>query len=307
MPNSSIWKSFRKYKVLLLMLLPGFLYLLLNNYLPMFGVVIAFKNINYAQGIWGSDWNGFKNFEFLFRTEDAYIITRNTILYNLTFIVINLVGAVTLAVLLNEIRARLAARLYQSLILLPYLFSTVIVGYLVYAFLSADFGFLNHRVLPLFGMEPLVWYSEAKVWPYILVIVNTWKSVGYLSIIYLAAIVGLEKEYYEASRIDGANKWHQFSRITIPLISPVIVIMTLLQVGRIFNSDFGLFYQVTMNSGSILRTTNVIDTYVYRALIQLGDIGMSSAAGLFQSVVGFVLVLSVNLIVRKINKDNALF
>lgn len=289
------------------MLLPGVLYLLLNNYLPMFGIIIAFKNINYAKGILGSDWIGFKNFEFLFSTRDAYIITRNTLLYNFTFILINLICSVGLAVLLNELRHRLAARFYQSIILLPHLFSAVIIGYLVFAFLSADYGYLNNRVLPRLGLEPLNWYNEARAWPYILVIVNTWKSVGYYSIIYLAAIVGLDKDYYEAAVIDGANKWKQFTRITIPLISPVIIIMTLMQIGRIFNSDFGLFYQVTMNSGSLLQTTNVIDTYVYRALINLGDIGMSSAAGLFQSVVGFALILTVNLVVRKISKENALF
>ncbi|GFZ94793.1 sugar ABC transporter permease [Paenibacillus marchantiophytorum] len=289
------------------MMMPGFLYLLLNNYLPMFGIVIAFKNINYVKGIWGSDWVGFKNFEFLFQTRDAYIITRNTLLYNFSFIIINMVCAVMIAILLNEIRSRLAARFYQSFVLLPHLFSAIIISYLAFAFLSADYGYLNHKVLPFFGLHPLNWYNEPKVWPYILVIVNSWKSAGYLSIIYLAAIVGLEKEYYEAAVIDGANKWHQFTRITIPLIAPVIIIMTLLQVGRIFNSDFGLFYQVTMNSGSILETTNVIDTYVYRALMNMGDIGMSSAAGLFQSVVGFVLIFTVNFIVRKISKENALF
>lgn len=288
-------------------MVPGILYLLLNNYLPMFGVMIAFKNINYAKGIWGSDWIGFKNFEFLFSTSDAYIITRNTILYNFSFIVINLIGAVGLAALMNELKNKLAARFYQSVILLPHLFSAVIIGYLVFAFLSADYGYLNNKVLPWLGIEPLSWYNEPKVWPYILIIVNTWKSVGYLSIIYLAAIIGLDKEYYEAAVIDGANKWHQFSKITLPLIAPVIIVMTLMQIGRIFSSDFGLFYQVTMNSGSILQTTNVIDTYVYRALMNLGDIGMSSAAGLFQSVVGFILVLTVNLIVRKISKENALF
>ncbi|WP_225442667.1 ABC transporter permease subunit [Paenibacillus lycopersici] len=300
-------KFWRKYKVLLLMLLPGTLYLLLNNYLPMFGVAIAFKNINYAKGIWGSDWVGFKNFRFLFDTQDAWIITRNTLLYNFAFIIINLVCAVGLAILLNEIRSRLAARFYQSMMLLPYLFSTVVVSYLVFAFLSSDYGFLNHKVLPWLGLEPLNWYNEPKVWPYILVIVNTWKSVGYLSIVYLAAIIGLDKEYYEAAVIDGAGKWHQFTRITIPLIMPIIIIMTLLAIGKIFYSDFGLFYQVTMNSGTIQSTTSVVDTYVYRALLQLGDTGMSSAAGLYQSAVGFVLILVVNLVVRKFSKENALF
>jgi len=305
--KTSFWANVRKYKVLLIMMVPGILYLLINNYLPMLGLIIAFKNINYAKGIIGSDWVGFKNFEFLFATEDAFIITRNTILYNFFFIVINLVVAVGLAILVNEVRKRLMARLYQSMILLPYLFSFVIVGYLVFAFLSVDYGYLNNHILPKLGLDAISWYSEPKYWPYILTLVQTWKSVGYLSIIYLAAIVGLDKDYYEAAVIDGANKWKQVTKITIPLIMPVIIIMTLLQVGKIFHSDFGLFYQVTLDSGPLFPTTNVIDTYVYRTLMKLGDVGMSSAAGLYQAVVGFVLVLTVNLLVRRIDKDSALF
>jgi putative aldouronate transport system permease protein len=303
----SWWKKVKKYRALLIMLLPGVVYLIINNYIPMLGVAIAFKNINYAKGLWGSDWVGFKNFEFLFRTEDAYIITRNTILYNLSFITINLVFSVGVSILLSELVKKFAARFYQSVILLPHLFSSVIIAYLVFGFLSADYGYLNYHVLPWLGLDPISWYTEAKVWPYILIIVNTWKSIGYLSIIYLAAIVGLDQEYYEASRIDGANRWQQITKITVPLIMPVIIIMTLLQIGSIFHSDFGLFYQVTLNSGPILPTTNVIDTYVYRALMNMGNIGMSSAAGVFQSVIGFILVLTANLIVRKINKENALF
>lgn len=304
---ADLGKWLRKYKVLLLMTLPGVAYLVLNNYIPMFGIVIAFKNIDYAKGIWHSDWIGFKNFEFLFKTEDAYIITRNTLLYNAAFILINLIMAVGIAILLNEVKKKLMARMYQSIILLPYLLSAVIVGYLVFSFLSPNNGFLNKFVLTKLGLDPINWYNEPRFWPFILVIVNSWKSVGYLSIVYLAAIVGIDKEYYEAATIDGANRWHQISRITLPLVMPVISIMTLLQVGRIFYSDFGLFYQVPLNSGPIFSTTNVIDTYVYRALINMGDIGMSSAAGVFQSTVGFILILTVNMTVRKFNKDNALF
>ncbi|WP_248924231.1 ABC transporter permease [Paenibacillus hamazuiensis] len=300
-------KEASKYRALYLMTLPGFLYLLMNNYIPMFGVVIVFKDIDFIKGIWGSDWVGFKNFEYLFKTTDAFIITRNTLLYGIIFIVINLIFAVGLAILLNEVKNIIVSRFYQSIVLLPHLISMVIIGYLVYACLSIENGFMNKTILPLLGLDSISWYNESKYWPFILTFVNTWAKAGYLCVIYLAAIVGIDHEYYEAATIDGASKWQQIRSITIPLIVPVITVMTLLQIGRVFYSDFGLFYQVPLNSGAIQSTTNVIDTYVYRALITLGDIGMSSAAGLYQSLVGFVLVFFSNYIVKKFNKDNALF
>ncbi|SFF18988.1 putative aldouronate transport system permease protein [Paenibacillus algorifonticola] len=305
--QNPVLKRLKRYAPLFIMIIPGVIYLFINNYLPMLGLIIAFKDVNFAKGILASDWIGFKNFEYLFKTEDAWIITRNTLLYNISFIILNLIIAVGIAILLNEVKKKVAARFYQSIVLIPYLISMVIVGYLVLAMLSGETGFINKQILPLFGIDPISWYSEPKYWPVILVIVNVWKNVGYLCIIYLAAIIGIDPEYYEAATIDGAGKWRQITQITIPLIAPVITIMTLLQIGRIFYSDFGLFYQVPLNTGELLSTTNVVDTYVYRALINLGDIGMSSAAGLYQSVVGFVLVLLSNYIVSKRNRDNALF
>ncbi|WP_441989287.1 ABC transporter permease [Paenibacillus sp. 2RAB27] len=289
------------------MTLPGVLYLLINNYLPMFGVVIAFKNINFAKGIWGSDWVGFKNFEYLFKTSDAYIITRNTILYNIVFIILTTVFAIGLAIMLNEIKNRFLSRMFQSFILLPYLISTVIVGYLVLSFLDVESGFINKSILPMLGMNSIEWYAETKYWPYILTIVHTWKDAGYLCVIYLAAIIGIDQEYYEAATIDGANRWQQMWSVTLPLITPVITIMSLLAIGRIFYSDFGLFYQVPLNTGALMPVTNTIDTYVYRALMNLGDFGMASAAGLYQSLVGFILVMISNFIVKKVNSENALF
>lgn len=273
----------------------------------MFGLIIAFKDINFAKGILGSDWIGLKNFEYLFSTRDAFVITRNTILYNGGFIIINTVLAIAVAIMLNEIKNKLAKSFYQSVILMPFLISMVIVSYLGFAFLSEDVGYLNNTILPLLGLDGFAWYSEAKYWPYILTFINMWKGIGFLCVIYLAAIIGIDQEFYEAATLDGANKWQQIIHITIPSIMPVIIMMTLLAIGRIFYSDFGLFYQVPMNSGSIYDTTNVIDTYVYRGLMQLGDIGMSAAAGLYQSIVGFVLVLVSNYLVRRKNKENALF
>jgi len=289
------------------MAIPGLAYLLINNYLPMFGLTIAFKDVNYAKGIWASDWIGFKNFEYLFKTTDAYIITRNTLLYNVVFIVLGLAIAIAIAILLNEIHRRLAQRFYQSVIILPHLISIILVSYLVYAVLSPETGLMNKTILPMLGVEPISWYLEPKYWPYILVIVHIWKGAGYSCIVFLAAIIGIDREYYEAAKLDGASKWMQIRKITLPMISPIITMLTLLGIGRIFYSDFGLFYQVPMNSGALYDTTNVIDTYVFRGLMQLGDVGMSAAAGFYQSLVGFVLVIASNYIVRKIDKDNALF
>ncbi len=307
MTRRSGLKRFRKYTPLYLLMLPGIAYLIINNYAPMFGMFIAFKNINFSAGIFESDWIGFKNFEYLFKTTDAFIITRNTILYNAAFIVIGTVLSITVAIMLNEIRVKVLSRFYQSVIVLPHLISFVVVGYLVYAALSLETGFMNKTILPLFGIEGISWYTEPKYWPVILTVVQLWKSVGFSCIIFLASIISIDPEYYEAARLDGASKWRQIQSITIPLITPVIVMLTLLSIGRMFYSDFGLFYQVPMNSGMLNDTTNVIDTYVYRSLMIMGDIGMASAAGVYQSIVGFVLVLSANYIVRKFNRENALF
>lgn len=288
-----------------IMMLPGLIYLFINNYMPLPGLVIAFKKYNAKQGIFGSDWIGFDNFEYLFKTSDAWVITRNTILYNIAFIVINTVMAIFVAVILSELNGK-RKKVYQSAILLPNLISTVIIGYLVFSFFSVENGFFNNTILPLFGKEPVNWYSETKYWPFILIFVNAWKSVGYNCIVYLATILGFDRAYYESAVVDGATRWKQFKYITLPLLKPTIIMLTLMAVGRIFYSDFGLFYQVPLNQGALYPVTNTIDTYVYRGLLQLGNISMSAAAGLYQSVVGFILVLGANMLVRKVDKDSAL-
>ncbi|MBC8081508.1 MAG: sugar ABC transporter permease [Gorillibacterium sp.] len=302
-----LWTRAWKYTSLTILALPGILFLLINNYLPMLGIFVAFKDLNYAKGILNSDWVGFQNFKFLFASSDAYAIIKHTVLYNFSFIILNTLLAIMVAILLNEVKSRYLIKFYQSTILLPYFVSMVVVGYLVFGFLNPELGFVNKAILEPLGKEGIMWYAEPKYWPYILTTVNTWKSVGYLGVVYLAAIVGIDQEFYEAAVIDGAGKWKQMTKITLPLIIPIIIIMTLLAVGRIFNADFGLFYQATMASGMIKSTTDVIDTYVYNALMISGDTGLASAAGLLQAVVGFILVVSVNLIVRNISKENALF
>ena len=269
---------------LYIMVAPGFIYLLINNYIPMLGIVIAFKNLNFSKGILKSDWAGLSNFEYLFKAPDAFLITRNTILYNVAFIVVNTVVA----------------------ILIPSLISIIIVSYLAYAFLSGRTGFINGS-LAAAGKDTISFYTEPKYWPAILIFINCWKGAGYSSIIYLAAILGIDQEMYEAAEIDGATRWNKIRFITLPMLKSTVITLTLMNVGRIFYSDFGLFYQVPMNSGALINATNTIDTYVYRGLIELGDISMSSAACVYQSLVGFVLVLTANWVTKKLSSENALF
>ena len=299
-------KKIKKYIPLYVMMLPGLAYLIINNYMPMPGLVIAFKNYSAKKGIYGSPWCGLANFKYLFVTEDAWIITRNTILYNVAFIIINTFLSIAVAIILSELTSRFK-KFYQSAILLPHLLSTVIIAYLVYGFLCVDTGFINTSILAAFGQEPIMWYTETKYWPFILIFVSAWKSVGYSCIVYLATILGFDRAYYEAAIIDGCNKMQQITKITIPMLKPTIVMLTLMAVGRIFYSDFGLFYQVPMNSGQLYPVTQTIDTYVFRGLLQLGNVSMSSAAGVYQSLIGFVLVLGANLAVRKIDPESALF
>ena len=273
----------------------------------MFGMVIAFKNLDFSKGIWGSPWAGFENFRFLFRTRDAFTITRNTVLYNLAFIVIGTVMAIFVAILLNEVRSKIFARFYQSTILIPYLMSMVVVGYLVFAFLSSDTGMINKGFLEPMGLEPVNWYSRREYWPFILLVVNQWKSIGFSTVIYFASIVGISRDYYEAATIDGANKWQQIKSVTLPLLKPTIITLSILSLGRMFYSDFGLFYQVPRNSGTLYEVTRTIDVYVYNALMNQSNYSMSSAASVYQSIVGFILVIAANYVIRKISRENALF
>ncbi len=291
---------------LLLIALPGIIYLFINNYIPMFGVFLAFKDYSYRKGIFGSDWNGLKNFEYLFK-QDAFTIIRNTLLYNASFIIIGTMAAILVAILMCELGERSRVKFFQSSLLLPNLLSWVVISFIGFAFLNSDTGFINNTVIKMFGGNTITWYTTPKYWPIILLIVYLWKNVGYSSIIYMASISGIDKSIFEAAQIDGATKLKQIRHITLPLLKPTIVILTLMAVGRIFYSDFGLFYQVPMNSGALYNVTQTIDTYVYHSLMELNNIGMSAAAGLYQSVIGFILVMAANAIVRKVDHENALF
>lgn len=289
------------------MFMPGAIYLFINCYIPMFGIQIAFRQYNARDGVYGSPWAGLKNFEFLFRTDEAFVMTRNTLLYNLVFIVLGAVLAISVAIILNEVRHKGAKQAYQTIVLIPYLISMVIVSYLVFAFLSSSNGYVNNSILAAFGAGPINWYNEPKYWPFILVIVNIWKGLGYNIILYYATICGIDHSLYEAAVVDGATRWQQIKNITLPCLKSTIIILTLMALGGVFRSDFGLFYQVPQNSGPLISVTQTIDTYVYRGLMQTNNIGMSSAAGVYQSVVGFILVVTANFVVRKVDSESSLF
>lgn len=295
------------------MVLPGAIWLILLRYLPMFGIVLSFKDYriytkapSLINNIIHSKWVGMKNFNFLFAGSDAWIMIRNTIGYNALWIVLGLVIAVAFAIMLNELTNKFVAKVYQTLMFFPYFLSWVVVSYFVFSFLSPERGLITH-MQQIAGITPTEWYNDAKPWPYILTIANLWKNIGYSCVLYLAAITGIDATQYEAARIDGVNKWQQVKYVTLPHLRTMIIILFILAVGRIFSADFGLFYNVPMNSGPLFPATQVVDTYVYRALMNTGDIGMSSAAGLLQQTVGFICIMFANMIVRKVDPDSSLF
>jgi len=299
-------RKLKNYWALYLLMVPGLVYLIINNYIPMTGIIIAFKKYNIRDGIYGSPWNGLKNFKYLV-SNDLGLILRNTILYNLVFIVLGMFCSVALAIMISDIVNPTAKKIYQSFVMMPFLISMVIVSYIVFAFLSAENGLINKGILIPLGKDPVSWYSTTKPWPFILTFVHLWKSAGYGTLIYIAGIAGIDKELYEAARIDGASRWKQIKAITLPHLIPSMITLTMLNIGRIFYSDFGLFFQVPQSSGALFSVTQTIDTYVYRALISTGGVTKSAAAGFFQSVVGFLFVMGSNLLVRKISPENAMF
>ncbi|OAS17993.1 ABC transporter permease [Paenibacillus oryzisoli] len=294
------------YRTMLFMLVPSFLFVALFQYVPMFGLVLAFKHYSYGKGILGSDWSGLDNFKFFFISGDAWRVTRNTVLYNVFFIFINLVLQVGIAILLSEVRSKWFKKVSQSVMFLPYFISWVVVGSIAYNLLNFEHGTIN-TIFRTFGMEPLNFYSTTGIWPYLLVFFSTWKAVGYGVVFYLAAIMSIDQEMYEAAETDGANVFQKIWHITIPCLKPTMIILTLLSVGHIFRGDFGLFFNIIGNNGLLFGNTDVIDTYVYRSLVQNNEIGMSAAIGLFQSILCFITILLVNGVVRKADKDSALF
>lgn len=303
--KSSKAKTFKKNLPLLILTLPSVLYLFVFCYIPLYGLVLPFKNYDYSLGFLKSPWAGFDNFKFLLNNESVALATRNTILYNIAFIILGLIMSVAIALMLYEMRA-VFVKCYQTILFLPYFISWVVAAYAAKVFLDIDYGLIN-KILLSMGKEAIAWYNKPECWPVILIIAEIWKGMGYNAIIYYASFMGTDKSLFEAAKIDGAGKLKQIWYISLPSIKPMIIIMTILKIGKIFYGDFGLFYNFTLNSSLLYSTTDIIDTYVYRSLITLGDVGMSSAAGFYQAVLGFILVITTNFIVNKIDSDNALF
>ncbi len=308
--RSSFWHrlavDFRRHWRLHVLALPVLVYLLMFNYAPMFGVVLAFEKYSVARGFFHSEWVGLKNFEFLFATTDAWRITRNTVLYNIAFIIINTTLSVLLSLILNEMYIKRLSKSIQTMLIMPYFLSMSVIAIIVYAFIGPN-GVVNSMIRASGQRIMTNWYTYRPLWPFLLVFVNAWKGVGYTAIVYVASISGISQEYYEAAVLDGATKLQQARYITLPHLRHIIVIMLILSMGGMFRGDMGLSYNVTMNSGALYEVTDVIDTYVYRALKTLGNTGMSTAAGLYQSAVGFVLILVSNKIVKRVDEESALF
>ncbi len=290
---------------LLFLALPAIIFYLVFMYTPMFGIIIAFKDYKAPKGIFGSAWNGLKNFEFFFTSQDAWRISRNTVGYALIFIVVNLTLAIVVALLLNEVRHIRALKFYQTAMLLPRFLSWVIVGFITYTLLSPTMGILN-SVIEFFGGTGIDWYAKVQYWPFILTITNAWKVLGLNCIMYYAALLGIDKSLYEAASIDGATRLQQVRYISLPSLKPLAIVLTLLALANIFRGDFGLFYIIPRDIGLLYPATDVIDTYIYRGL-RTGNLGITAAVGLFQSLVGFVMIMTMNGIVRKIEPDSALF
>ncbi len=302
----AVLHEIRKNYLLFLMILPVVLYVLLFSYAPMVGIVLAFKKFNYTEGIFGSPWVNFDNFRYLIKGGVLWRTTRNTVLYNLAFMFIDVIAQMGVAIMLNEIAKKWFKKLSQSLMFLPYFISFVLVQSIAYAVFNYEYGMLNN-LLKSMGLETVSVYTEPGYWPGLLTFFHVWKGLGYGVVVYLAAITGISSEYYEASTLDGATKWQQIRFITIPLLKPTAITLVLFAVGRIMKGQFELFYQLVGKNGLLYETTDIIDTYVFRTITQTFDPGMSTAAGLYQSLFGFVLIMTVNTIIKKVQPERALF
>lgn len=303
----------KKTLMLLTMVAPGALWLLLLRYLPMGGIILAFKNYKiypkdptFLNNLIHSKWVGLDNFKFLFTTGDSWVMIRNTLAYNIVFIILGVIIPVAFAVMMSELSKKFVAKTYQTLMFFPYFLSWVVVSYFLNAFIDAQYGLIPMAQRAA-GETAVSWYTTPGPWPYIIVFANLWKNVGYSTVLYLAAITGIDQTQYEAAAIDGASKWQQILHVTLPNLRTMIAILFILNVGKIFNADFGLFWNVPMQNGALFSVTQVIDTYIYRVLMNTGNIGQSTAAGLLQNIVGFICIIGANAIVKKIDSDSTLF
>ena len=306
MKSNGFLAEFKKNKPLFVMICPAVILTIVMPYLPMSGLVLAFKNYRFDQGVFGSDWNGIENFRYLFESGTGWLITKNTIVYNLVNLITSQLLAIAIAIFISEINKKVFKKVSQSLIFLPYFISWVIVGTFVFAIFNYETGLLN-SIIKAFGGDPVNVYEMPGIWPVIIACFNSWKWCGYNSVIYIAAIVGVDAEIYEAASVDGANIFQRIRNITLPSIRATVITMLLLNVGRILRGDFEMFYQIVGQNGQLFNATDVIDTYVFRSLLQNSNLGMSAAASLYQSVLCFVIIIIVNKIVKKIDESNALF
>lgn len=309
--KKGFWADIYRFRALIFMALPGMIWFIFFFYIPVLANVVAFKDFRispdgFIASLRTSPWVGLENFKFLFASSDAWLITRNTILYNVVFLAFNLFFAVAFAIVMSELRNKKLVKVYNTMSLLPYFLSWVVISYFVYAFLSPDKGIIN-QWLTQNGQLPIQWYNDPTWWPLIFVVLNVWKSLGYNSIIYYASVMGIDPTYYEAAMVDGASKWQQIKNVTIPQLLPMMSILLILNIGGIFKADFGMFYSVPRQSGALYEVTSVLDTYIYNGLTATGDIGMSAAAGLYQSLVGMILLIGANMVVRKLDPDSSLF
>lgn len=303
----------KKTLMLLTMVAPGAIWLLLLRYLPMGGIILAFKNYKiypkdptFLNNLIHSKWVGLDNFKFLFTTGDSWIMIRNTLAYNIVFIILGVIIPVAFAVMMSELSKKFVAKTYQTLMFFPYFLSWVVVSYFLNAFIDAQYGLIPMAQRAA-GETAVSWYTTPGPWPYIIVFANLWKNVGYSTVLYLAAITGIDQTQYEAAAIDGASKWQQILHVTLPNLRTMIAILFILNVGKIFNADFGLFWNVPMQNGALFSVTQVVDTYIYRVLMNTGNIGQSTAAGLLQNIVGFICIIGANAVVKRIDSDSTLF
>lgn len=305
-PRTSVWRSMIQSRTLLLMCLPAIVFFLVFSYAPLPGIWIAFTNFNFREGIFGSPFVGMKNFEFLFKSGQLWVLTRNTVLYNVAFIVLGNILQIAIAVMMNEIRLKYFKKISQGIMFLPYFISVVLVGVIAFNLLNYDTGALN-ALIEQTGGDPIKIYSTAGAWPLIIILVHLWQSTGYGSIVYFAAIMGIDKGLLEAASIDGANAWQRIRHVILPSLKPTFIILLLFSLGGIMHGNFGLFWNLVGNNAALFSTTDIIETSVYRMVMSQNNFTTSTAVGLYQSLFGFAIVMIANWIVRRVNKENALF
>lgn len=305
-PRTSVWRSMIQSRTLLFMCLPAIVFFLVFSYAPLPGIWIAFTNFNYNDGIFGSPFVGLKNFEFLLKSGQLWLLTRNTILYNIAFIVLGNILQIAIAVMMNEVRLKYFKKISQGIMFLPYFISVVLVGVIAFNLLNYDTGALN-ALIEQTGGDPIKIYSTAGAWPLIIILVHLWQSTGYGSIVYFAAIMGIDKGLLEAASIDGASAWQRIRHVILPSLKPTFIILLLFSLGGIMHGNFGLFWNLVGNNAALFSTTDIIETSVYRMVMSQNNFTTSTAVGLYQSLFGFAIVMTANWIVRRVNKENALF